>query len=108
MDAADVLETLPITAWHGPFDAGLRQRALTALEHGKVLVLPDLPFPIAAEEGDLLRPDVAGAERKNVSFDPQTGRLGNIALAPGEAGRLTAMLRRFATDSARLLGDLLP
>jgi hypothetical protein len=108
MDAADVLEPLPITAWHGPFDAALRQRALTALEHGKVLLLPDLPFPIAADEADLLRPDVAGAERKNVSFDPGTGRLGNIALAPGEAGRLTALLRRFATDSARLLADLLP
>jgi hypothetical protein len=108
MDAADVLELLPVTAWHGPFDPALRQRALTALEHGKVLVLPDLPFAIAADEAELLRPEVAGAERKNVSFDPGTGRLGNIALAPGEAGRLTAMLRRFAADSARLLGDLLP
>jgi len=108
MDATDVLEALPVTAWHGPFDPALRQRALVALEHGKVLVLPDLPFPIAADEGDLLRPDVSGAERKNVSFDPRTGRLGNTALAPGEAGRLTALLRRFATDSARLLADLLP
>jgi hypothetical protein len=107
MDAADVLEPLPITAWHGPFDAALRQRALTALEHGRVLLL-DLPFPIAADEADLLRPDVAGAERKNVSFDPGAGRLGNIALAPGEARRLKALLRRFAADSARLLGDLLP
>jgi hypothetical protein len=107
MDAADVLEPLPITAWHGPFDAALRQRALTALEHGRVLLL-ELPFPIAADEADLLRPDVAGAERKNVSFDPGAGRLGNIALAPGEARRLKALLRRFAADSARLLGDLLP
>ena len=40
MDAAEVLEALPITAWHGPFDPALRQQALTALEHGKVLVLP--------------------------------------------------------------------
>jgi hypothetical protein len=108
MHAADVLQTLPVTAWHGPFDPALRQRALTALEHGKVLLLPDLPFPIAADQADLLRPDVAGVERKNVSFDPRTGRLGNTALAPAEAERLTALLRRFATDSARLLADLLP
>ncbi len=108
MDAADVLETLPITAWHGPFDPPLRQRALTALEQGKVLVLPDLSFRIAPDEGDLLRPDVSGAERKNVSFDPRTGRLGNTALAPGEAGRLTALLQRFAAGSAHLLADLLP
>jgi hypothetical protein len=108
MDAAEVLEVVPITSWHGPFDAALQQRALTALEHGKVLVLPDLAFQVALDEADLLRPDVSGAARKNVSLDPRTGRLGNTALAPGEAGRLTAMLQRFAMDSARLLADLLP
>jgi hypothetical protein len=108
MNAADVLEILPITAWHGPFDPALRHQALTALEHGKVLVLPDLPFPIAPDEADLLRPDVAGAERKNVSLDPRTGRLGNTALPPQQAGRLTAMVQRFADHSVRLLADLLP
>lgn len=108
MDAAEVLESLPITAWHGPFDPALRQRALAGLEHGKVLVLPELAFPIAPDEADLLRPDVSGAERKNVSLDPRTGRLGNTALPPGEATRLTAMMQRFAADSARLLADLLP
>jgi hypothetical protein len=34
--------------------------------------------------------------------------LGNVALPPGEAGRLTALLQRFAAESARLLADLLP
>ena len=63
MDAAEVLETLRITAWHGPFDEALQQHAVTALEGGKVLVLPGLPFVVKPEEGDLLRPDVSGAER---------------------------------------------
>jgi hypothetical protein len=108
MDAAEVLETLAITTWHGPFDPGLRSRAMAALESGKVLVLPDLPFRVAPDEADLLRPDVAGGERKNVSLDPRTGRLGNTALQPGEAGRLTAMVRRFADDAARFVADLLP
>ena len=108
MDPTEVLETLPITAWHGPFDPALRHRALTALEHGKVLVLPDLPFQIPPDEADLLRPGVAGAERKNVSLDPRTGRLGNTALEAGEAGRLTAMVRRFADHAAQLVTDLLP
>ena len=107
LQTEDLLETLPITAWHGPFDATLRHRAVTALEHGKVLVLPDLAFPILPDEADLLRPDVSGAERKNISLDPRTGRLGNAALEPGEAGRLTAMVQRFADGSARLLADLL-
>jgi hypothetical protein len=113
MDPTEVLETLPITVWHGPFDPALRHRALTALEHGKVLVLPELAFPVGLDEVDLLRPDVAGAERKNISLDPRTGRLGNVAmepgaLEPGQAGRLTAMVQRFADHAARLLTDLLP
>jgi hypothetical protein len=113
MDAAEVLELLPITAWHGPFDASLQQRAVTALEHGKVLVLPGLPFHIPPDEADLLRPDISGAERKNISLDPCTGRLGNVALdwgqvGPGHAARLTAMVQRFADHSARLVTDLLP
>ena len=108
MDAAEVLETLAITTWHGPFDPALRARAMAALESGKVLVLPDLPFQVAPDEADLLRPDVAGGERKNVSLDPRTGRLGNVALQPGEAGRLTAMVQRFADHAAGLVADLLP
>jgi hypothetical protein len=108
MVPTNVLETLPITVWHGPFDAELRHRALTALENGKVLVLPDLPFQVGPDEAELLRPDVAGAERKNVSLDPRTGRLGNTALDAGETPRLTAMMRRFGDQSARLLADLLP
>ncbi len=108
MDPAEVLETLPMTAWHGPFDPALCRLAQTALEHGKVLVFPELPFPVAPDEADLLRPDVSGAERKNVSLDPRTGLLGNTALPPEQAARLTVMVRRFADHAARLLADLLP
>lgn len=106
MDAAEVLQTLPITTWHGPFDEPLRQQALAGLEGGKVLVLPGLAFAVEPQEADLLRPDVSGAERKNVSLDPATGRLGNADLA--SAPRVAAMMQRFADDALCLLTDLLP
>lgn len=106
MDAAEVLETLPITAWHGPFDQTVRRRALTALEGGKVLVLPELPFVVRPDEADLLRPDVSGAARKNVSLDPTTGQLGNAD--PTSGPRVAAMMQRFADDAMRLLTELLP
>jgi len=108
MDAADVLEQLPVTAWHGPFDAALQRQAVAALERGRVLVFPHLPFQVAAEERDLLSATVSGAKRKNVSLDPATGRLGNVALDPAEAPRIAAMMQRFADGASRLLADLLP
>lgn len=106
MNAAEVLETLPITRWQGPFDAALQQQALSALEGGRVLVLPELPFVVKPDEADLLRPDVSGAKRKNVSLDPASGQLGNAD--PVSGARVAAMMQRFADDALRLLTDLLP
>lgn len=108
MDARDVLEVLPITAWHGPFDAELQRRAVDALESGRVIMLPDLPFRVSADERLLLAPSVMGSERKNISLDPATGRLSNSALAGTQAAQLAAMMERFGSGAARLLGDLLP
>jgi 3-deoxy-D-manno-oct-2-ulosonic acid (Kdo) hydroxylase len=108
MDQAEVLERLPITSWRGPFDRGLQQRAVMALEHGKVLVMPALPFSLTDEEAALLRPGISGGARKNVSLDPATGRLGNAALDPDAGPRLAAMMQRFADSAARLAAELLP
>jgi hypothetical protein len=108
MDASDVIEALPITDWHGPFDPALKVRAVDALEAGCVLLLADLPFRPSPNEAFLLSPAVMGSERKNISFDPATGELGNASLAGSEADRLRTMLRRFGDAAEALLRDLLP
>ncbi len=107
MDAHDVIETLPITTWRGPFDAALCARALDALEAGRVLSA-QLPFALAPDESFLLSPAVMGSERKNISFDPASGRVGNTSLSGGEAERLRTMLCRFGDAAETLLRDLLP
>jgi hypothetical protein len=108
MDAGDVLEKLPIAEWHGPFDAALRTQAIDALEAGRVLSLVQLPFRIAPDEMFLLAPRVMGSERKNISFDPASGRVSNSALSGTEAMKLAAMLQRFGDGAEQLLRDLLP
>jgi hypothetical protein len=107
MDAADVIEALPITDWHGPFAAAAQVRAIDALEAGRVL-LAQLPFALAPEERFLLSPAVMGSERKNISFDPASSEVGNTSLAGAEAERLRMMLRRFGDAAETLLRDLLP
>jgi 3-deoxy-D-manno-oct-2-ulosonic acid (Kdo) hydroxylase len=108
MDAHDVIETLPITDWHGPFDAETQGRAIDALEAGCVLLLAELPFRVLPREATLLTPTVMGSERKNISLDPASGKLGNTSLAGAEAECLRAMMGRFCAAAEVLLSDLLP
>jgi hypothetical protein len=107
MDASEVIESLPVSAWHGPFDAAVATQAIDALEAGCVLAL-DLPFPIPPDEAFLLSPRIMGSERKNISLDPATGRVGNTSLTGAELDGLRAMMRRFGDAAEALLRDLLP
>ena len=45
--------------------------------------------------------DAAGGERKNISLDPATGRLGNTSLPPDAAARLAQMIDRFGHSAER-------
>jgi hypothetical protein len=108
MDASEVIESLPICEWRGPFDAALRTQAVDALESGRVLLLPQLPFHVSPDEAFLLSPAIMGSERKNISFDPTTGSVGNTSLSGAQAEQLRAMLRRFGDAADNLLRDLLP
>jgi hypothetical protein len=106
MTADEVLEELPIAAWRGPFEPGVQRRAVDALEGGRVLLLPGLPFAIAPDETRLLDPATLGEHGKNVSLDPRTGRLSNTALS--DAAALPGMMQRYADATLALLTDLLP
>ncbi len=108
MDRRDVIAQLPITEWHGPFDAALRTQAIDALEAGRVLMLPQLPFQVVADETFLLAPRIMGSERKNISLDPVTGAVGNIALDAAGTAKLAGMMQRFGDSAERMLRDLLP
>ena len=107
MNTPEVIESLPIGKWHGPFEPDLQVQAVEALESGRV-VLARLPFRIGADEVFLLSPTIMGSERKNISFDPATGSIGNTSLVGAQAESLKAMLRRFGDVAEQLLRDLLP
>lgn len=108
MDPADVLEVLTATEWSGPFDTTMQTRAVSALEAGRVLFLPQLAFQVAPGEQRFLTPDVAGGDRKNVSFDPASGKLGGSTLTGADSAALAAMIDRFGRQAAALVGGLVP
>jgi len=103
----DIIDKLPITAWHGPFDPALQHHAIGSLESGRVPLM-NLPFPVADEERFLLSPNVMGDARKNISLDPAGARTSNTSLTGADATKLAGMMERFASNATRLVGDLLP
>jgi len=103
----DVLETLEIAAWNGPFGKACAARAVDALEGGRVLFLPRLAFELRAEEHALLTPELSSGGGKNISLDP-SGRLKHQAGTQKESTLLQAMMQRFASDAVSLVGGLFP
>lgn len=108
VDAQEVIESLEIERWSGPFPPELRQRAVAALEGGKVLYCPKLAFVLEAGEEALLSPNLSNGKAKNVSFDPLTGSCQGTVAGGETRERLAAMMERFASGATRLVSDLLP
>jgi hypothetical protein len=83
-----------------------------ALEAGSVLFLPGLRFGVKPRESELFTPSILSAA-KNVSFDPDRGRLGGTALRDGigsgeAANTLRGLMGRFSSAAGDLIGRLLP
>jgi hypothetical protein len=105
--AMDILQTIDLTDWNGPFPAEMQAAACEGLEGGKVLFFPRLGFCLNPDERVLLTPDVSDGKAKNVSLRP-TGRLGGTSSTDETARRLQEMMERFATTAMRFVGGLIP
>jgi len=104
----EILERMAVSAWSAECSPADRERALDALEGGKIVFLPDLAFDIDDRERRFFDPAIADGKHKNISFEPQTGAVGGTTLGGGEREELTALLRRFSDQSRALLASLFP
>ncbi len=103
----DVLHSLSIGAWKGPYSEADRREAIEALENGAVLYFHRLPFVLRAEEQRLLTPALASGRAKNISLDP-SGKMKHDTAAGEERVLLQAMMHRFALDAVSLVSGLFP
>jgi hypothetical protein len=108
VDRAAALDELNITGWDGPFAADDQARAIAALESGRVVVLPHLPFLLSDSEGRFCTAEAASGERKNISFDPATGRCHGTSAEGEERDALAGMIDRFGRQTEILVRGLLP
>lgn len=104
-----VLELASVASWERPFTPDEVERVARALEEGSVVVLPGLRVELEVEEGALLHPGLSNGRAKNVSLDPETGRLSGVRRdRAGEWRRLLTPMRRFAAGATRLARTVYP
>ncbi len=99
-------------AWDLNPDPTMQSQAIDALESGKVLFFPHLPFTLSPEETDIFSLGEQGAggtqQAKNISFHPQTGQLKGCDPQTPLNPILKTVMARFAEQTQNLLEKVLP
>ena len=98
------LVDISLSHWDARASPAQQETALQALEDGRVIVLPDLAFPLQKEEYPLLNGTAGSA--KNISWDPARGVRGQGDAH--DAALLAALMQRYAHHTRSLLASLLP
>lgn len=102
------LEELPIESWDSPIAQEIQNKAVQALEGGKVLYFPALSFSIKPNERPYISPEKVDPKSKNISYDMRNDRLAGTLYAGDEANALKDMLKRYAVTSRKFLEKLIP
>ncbi|HIF6624640.1 TPA: Kdo hydroxylase family protein [Serratia marcescens] len=95
--------TLPLRQWA----AAEASSAVSELEQGKVLFLPELAFPLSEQEMPLLDPALVDPKRKNISYQPLSGKLTGVAVAEHRQ-QVQQLLERYYQSCRQLIAGLLP
>ncbi|WP_414161502.1 Kdo hydroxylase family protein [Serratia sp. BNK-10] len=95
--------TLPLRQWA----AAEASSAVSELEQGKVLFLPELAFTLSEQEMPLLDPSLVDPKRKNISYQPLSGKLTGVAVAERRQ-QVQQLLERYYQSCRQLIAGLLP
>jgi hypothetical protein len=103
----DVIHTINLADWSGPFPGTTQAGACEALESGKVLFFPQLDFALNEDERVLLTPEASNGKAKNVSLKP-SGEMHGTSCTGETAHLLQQMMERFAITATRFMAALIP
>jgi hypothetical protein len=104
----EILEPLDIASWQSPFSPEIVAKAADALETGKLLYAPQLPFELSENERRFLSPDCLDGKSKNISFRPGSGALKGTHYQGPDRNQLLGMLQRYHNHAFDLLKALCP
>ena len=97
---------LDVASWRPELGPDAQDLAIRTLEGGGVLILPQLAFPLAADEQRFLSPRWSDGRAKNISFDG--GKLKGARGSADELAALSRMVARFAAEASGLVTALFP
>ncbi len=104
----DILKSLTIDNWHGAIQNEMVEEAIHALEHGKIIFLPQLDFALSAEEHPLLSPALTAPKRKNISFNPHSGAIHGAVASALQQAQLNSLMRRYYQHALAFMNKLFP
>jgi hypothetical protein len=87
--------------------AAVNDAWISALEAGKVLYFPRLPFSLSAQEKRFLTPAIRNPKVRNISLDAEGGLKGAVGDGAAQAA-LAKMIGRFRSNTQTLIHSLLP
>jgi len=102
------LEKIEINSWSGAISQQIQNQAIQALESGKVLYFPSLPFMLSSEEEQFLCPTIVDPKTKNISYDIRKDHLSGTLCIGNEEKDLKEMVKRYAKTSRHFLETLIP
>lgn len=103
-----IIELFETNDWDNSLSESEKNRAIHALESGKVLYFPNLVFALEEAESSFLDANVLNPASKNVSYDHRTSHLKGTALNAPASEKLQVMMHRFHKASQKLLTHVLP
>lgn len=102
------LEIFEENSWETQFTKEDQNRAILALESGRVLYLPSLAFSLLSGEKGFLSASILNPKSKNISYNPSKDELKGSSFEGSKAQQLKSMTQRYSQYSIQLLKHLLP
>jgi len=104
-----MLHTFMTKKWNDHFPDSMQQQAISNLENGKILYLPQLSFALTPEEQQFLSPEFADPHAKNISYQIDRKKLWGVQhLSDMQHHQLKSMLHRFSRYTFELMQEILP
>lgn len=104
-----MLHTLSTQQWNEHFPDSVQKEAIQALENGRIIYFPQLPFILEDKEKSFLSPDFADPHAKNISYHAQTNKLWGVQhVSDSQHQQLKKLMARFSQYSFTLIQGILP